>query len=168
MSYDQIMQRIRSVTQTQTQVELAAILGIRQSSISDSKRRQTIPADWYMKLFENLGINPDWLKKGIGPIYLRTEAGYCPSDGESQVIDPSFLTNPWTCAEIIKVHSMRSDYTKEIFHLTDYDCIEEIVIPKPYAKNGIIVFQTHNNEASPLAYKNSYIGIDTLSICPVS
>ncbi len=168
MSYDQIMQRIRFVTRTRTQVELAAILGIKQSSISDGKRRQNIPSDWYMKLFENLGVNPDWLKKGIGPIYLRTEEGYCSSNRELQATNSNFLTGSFVRSEIVKVYSMHSNYTKETLLLTEDNCIEEIVIPKSYAKNSIIVFQTYNDEALPLVRKNSYIGIDTSSICPTS
>lgn len=167
VGYDQIMQRIRSVTQTRTQAELAVVLGIRQSSISDAKRRQNIPSEWYMKLFENLGVNPDWVKKGIGPIFLRTKEGYYFSDGENQTFNPNLLTDTWEYSEIVKVYSMHNNYAKEIFYLTDDNCIEKIVIPKSYSKNSIIVFQTHNDEAFPLVRKNSYIGVDTSSICPI-
>ena len=120
-----------------------------------------------MKLFEKLGVNPDWVKRGVGPIYLRTEAGYCPGNGENHPIDPRFLSDPWACSEIVNVYSMNGHYTEELFHLSDTACIEKIVIPKQYAKDGIIVFQTYTDEALPLVYKNSYIGIDTLSIHPI-
>ena len=76
------MARIKTVSRTQTQTELAKLLEVSQSSVAEAKRRQSIPADWYLKLFEKLGVNPDWLKKGNGPVYLRTEAGYVPSDGD--------------------------------------------------------------------------------------
>lgn len=168
MSYDHIFKRIQFVTHTRTQVELAAILGIKQSSISDSKRRHAIPSDWYMKLFEKLGVNPDWVKRGAGPIYLRTEAGYYPSNGEKHSIDPRFLSDPWACSEIINVYSINGHYTEKIFHFSDTACIEKIVIPKQYAQDGIIVFQTYTDEASPLVHKNSYIGIDTLLTHPIS
>ncbi|WP_165072728.1 helix-turn-helix domain-containing protein [Desulfovibrio sp. ZJ200] len=148
-------------------MELAAILGIKQSSISDSKRRQSVPSDWYMKLFEKLGVNLDWVKKGTGPIYLRTEAGYCPSNGENHAIAPRFLSDLWACFEIINVYSMNGRYTEEIFHLADTPCIGKIVIPKPYAQDGIFVFQTYTDEASPFVYKNSYSGIDRLSTYPL-
>ena len=72
--YEKTIERIKAVTRTRTQNELAEILAIRQSSIADAKRRQSVPGAWYMTLFEKLGVNPDWLKSGIGPVYLRTEA----------------------------------------------------------------------------------------------
>ncbi len=53
-----------------TQVELAAFLGIRQSSISDAKRRKGVPSDWLVKLLEKKRINPDWIRCGTGAKHL--------------------------------------------------------------------------------------------------
>ena len=50
--FQEVYDRIRCATNARTQTELAAVLEIRQSSISDAKRRNSIPSDWYMKLFE--------------------------------------------------------------------------------------------------------------------
>lgn len=41
--YSEIITRIQAVTRTRTQNELAEILAIRQSSIADAKRRQSVP-----------------------------------------------------------------------------------------------------------------------------
>ena len=86
--YNETIERIKAVTHTRTQTALAEILEIRQSSISDAKRRQSVPGAWYMTLFEKLGVNPDWLKSGIGPVYLRTEVGYIPGDGDGTPLAP--------------------------------------------------------------------------------
>lgn len=67
MGFTEIYERIKLATNCRTQVELAELLNIRQSSISDAKRRDSVPGDWYMKLFERFGLNPDWLKYGVGP-----------------------------------------------------------------------------------------------------
>ena len=91
VSYPDVIKRIQTATHTRSQTELASLLEISQSSVAEAKRRQAIPADWYLKLFEKLGVNPDWLKKGNGPVYLRTEAGYVPSDGDGPPIDPGLL-----------------------------------------------------------------------------
>lgn len=71
--HDEIYERIQKVIGTRTQNDLAQLLEIKQSSISDAKRRNAIPADWLMTLFENLKINPRWLKYGTGPRFLRTK-----------------------------------------------------------------------------------------------
>ena len=52
MGFTEIYERIKLATNCRTQVELAELLNIRQSSISDAKRRDSVPGDWYMKLFE--------------------------------------------------------------------------------------------------------------------
>lgn len=44
-----------------TQVELAEFLGIRQSSISDAKKRKSIPSDWLLTLWRKKSVNPDWI-----------------------------------------------------------------------------------------------------------
>lgn len=60
-----------------TQAELAAVLDIRQSSISDAKRRESIPSDWLIKLLEKKRINPEWVRSGMG------KRAFQPSDGEA-------------------------------------------------------------------------------------
>ena len=61
VTFNEIMMRIHSVTNTKTQVELAKFLGIRQSSISDAKKRRAIPAEWLIKLLKYKSTNPDWV-----------------------------------------------------------------------------------------------------------
>lgn len=80
--FDDIMMRIRKETGARTQVELAAMLGIRQSSISDAKRRGSVPADWQLKLLEGYGMNPLWLMTGQGARYL------VPSEDKEQFVKP--------------------------------------------------------------------------------
>ena len=55
-----------------TQVELAEILEIKQSSVSDAKSRNTIPSDWLIKLLEKKRISPDWIRYGVGSKFLDT------------------------------------------------------------------------------------------------
>ncbi|WP_407944186.1 helix-turn-helix domain-containing protein [Maridesulfovibrio sp.] len=52
-----------------TQVKLAEALDIRQSSISDAKRRKSIPAEWLLKALEISGVDPNWIRTGEGPKY---------------------------------------------------------------------------------------------------
>lgn len=167
-NYDQIMERIQAIAKTKTQSELACLLDIKQARISDSKKRQAIPSDWYIKLFEKLGVNPDWLKKGVGPIYLRTEAGYGPSNGEGEIINPVFFVDPMAHAEIVIVYSMHGDYTDKSFSLNILNPIGKLAIPKLYAGNGIVVLKVDNEAAVPTVRRGAYVGIDTISTYPAS
>ncbi len=109
--YKETIERIKAVTHTRTQTALAEILEIRQSSISDAKRRQSVPGAWYMTLFEKLGVNPDWLKSGIGPVYLRTEAGYIPGDGDGTPLAPGLLGSPLSQPALVTMYAMHGDDT---------------------------------------------------------
>lgn len=61
MDFELAMERIQAISGCRTQTELANVLGIKQSSISDAKRRRTIPDGWLVKLFRHYGANPSWI-----------------------------------------------------------------------------------------------------------
>lgn len=64
------IERIKQATGARTQVQLAEVLEVRQSSISDAKRRCSIPSDWLLKLQRVTKIHADWYLTGQEPKYL--------------------------------------------------------------------------------------------------
>ncbi|WP_285905723.1 helix-turn-helix domain-containing protein [Pseudodesulfovibrio pelocollis] len=62
--FEGAMGRIRQVFGVRTQVELAERLGVRQSSVSDAKRRCSIPAEWLLTIWRATGASPDWIMEG--------------------------------------------------------------------------------------------------------
>lgn len=67
------LSRVFEAAGCQTQVALANLLGIRQSSISDAKRRNRIPAKWLVTLLLLRGANPEWILHGTGPKHIARE-----------------------------------------------------------------------------------------------
>ena len=67
--------RLYAATGCHTQVQLAKLLEIRQSSISDAKKRSSIPAEWLVKLLRLKGVNPEWILTGLGPKKLGPASG---------------------------------------------------------------------------------------------
>ncbi len=63
-------QRLLEAAECDTQAELSEVLGVKQSSISDAKSRQSIPATWQIKLFTEKSINPNWILYGEGGKFL--------------------------------------------------------------------------------------------------
>ena len=119
-------------------------------------------------MFEKLGVNPDWLKKGNGPVYLRTEAGYVPSDGDGPPIDPGLLGSPLAQSALAPVYAMCGDSTKTASPAAALQPIGKIALPKPYAREGIIVLEMDNEAAAPTARCGAYVGIDTAASHPAS
>ena len=87
--FDDAMERIRETTKLHTQVALALCLDIRQSSISDAKRRGSIPDTWLVVLYEKFGLNPTWIRTGAGPVYLTGDP-----DRTGPVQEPAFVPPP--------------------------------------------------------------------------
>ena len=168
LGYWDIIKRIQAVTNTRTQTALAEILEIRQSSISDAKRRQSVPGAWYMTLFEKLGVNPDWLKSGIGPVYLRTEVGYIPGDGDGKPLAPGLLGSPLSQPALVTMYAMRGDDTGNGAAVATLRPTGSILLPRAYAREGIVVLAVDNDAAAPTVRRGAYVGIDTRADCPAS
>ena len=74
------LQRFFEAVECRTQAELAEFLGIKQSSISDAKKK-TIPPDWLLTALRKKGIRPDGILTGQGAPYaaiLRWDGNGCP------------------------------------------------------------------------------------------
>ncbi len=161
-SFRQIYDRIRSVTKARTQTDLAELLGIKQSSISDAKRRNSVPADWYITLLERFDLNPLWLKTGVGRMYINSESvaisGYATaSEGlaEEYAGYGSGQTNRLSTS--VSVYSCNAGGEK----LEDLKPSEFLNIPSRFAVNNIKVLLMNNSSMSPIIMKNAYVGINS-------
>lgn len=88
-----MMQRFFEASGCRTQIELAEFLNIRQSSVSDAKRRQVIPADWLITLLRRKNINPDWILTGAEPRFLLPAESL---GGHTELL-PHVASKPVTC-----------------------------------------------------------------------
>ena len=70
-----------------TQVLLARALNIRQSSISDAKRRASVPSDWLLTLYMEHNVRPEFVLHGEMPM-LKQQARYSDGDVASGIIGP--------------------------------------------------------------------------------
>lgn len=71
ISIDAVYGRIQTILGVRTQVELAAVLGVRQSSVSDALKRGNIPDSWLLTMMTAKGVNPLWIKTGRGHQYVQ-------------------------------------------------------------------------------------------------
>ena len=65
------LSRVFEAASCRTQQELAAFLGVKQSTVSDAKRRDSIPAEWLITLLRKKWINPSWVMTGCGTRLLK-------------------------------------------------------------------------------------------------
>ena len=76
------LSRFFEAASCRTQQELAAFLGVRQSSVSDAKRRDSIPAEWLITLLRKKWVNPFWVMTGCGTRLLK------PTENEDGLSEP--------------------------------------------------------------------------------
>ncbi len=168
INFSEVYQRICEVTQIATQMQLAELLEIRQSSISDAKRRNSIPAEWYMKLFEKYNLNPDWLKTGQGPKFLeRVKSGsvsYAPASVAEAPASYKILPSQ---SVTVPVYSMRCKYSGTL-PLPKLDSNESMSISREFIHSEIIVLRNNSSALHPTLRKDAYVGVDTSSKDPVS
>ncbi|GHV53101.1 DNA-binding protein [Deltaproteobacteria bacterium] len=175
--FDEILGRIKIATHTRTQVELAEVLDIRQSSISDAKRRNSVPADWCLKLFERFGLNPDWLKHGVGPMYLRAEQGYDPAEENTSpaglplaalaVSSVAAAENPAMYADsgakglIVSVYSMRSwPEEEERKEGEGVHVARKLNLPVSLLGPTVKVYLLDSTSMEPFFPQGAYLGVD--------
>lgn len=153
-TFDDIFQRFLQVTGTGTQQELADVLGIKQSTISESKKRNTVPPGWFLTLFEKRGVNPDWLKQGKGPMLLRTEEG--------RYVEPGIPASPLmqgVSRPYYNSHEMGGE------EWTPSGCI---VVPEPFAGRSIRIVRITGDGFAPAVRKGAFVGVDVADARPSS
>jgi hypothetical protein len=167
-SFVEAYHRIQFATNTRTQIELANVLEIRQSSISDAKRRNSIPSDWYMKLFEKFGLSPDWLRHGTGPMYLRTEQGYMPQElpVAGMLEEPSHYSDPAAKSTMVTVYSMYCQPGPS--RVSELGAVGKLSLPSNFAGPDMLVLRMNALNMVPTVQRGAYFGVDTTDACPLS
>ena len=69
--FESFLQRVFRTTDMTTQTELADVLQINRSAITQARKKDTVPARWILQLFRTFGLNPIWLESGKGEPYLK-------------------------------------------------------------------------------------------------
>ncbi len=64
--FDAFFKRVTRETDIRSQTDLAAVLGINRSAVTQAKKKGTVPAGWVLGLSRSFGLNPDWLERGVG------------------------------------------------------------------------------------------------------
>jgi len=168
-SFMEAYQRIQFATNTRTQVELANVLEIRQSSISDAKRRNSIPSDWYMKLFEKFGLSPDWLRHGSGPMYLRTEQGYMPQElpTAGMMEEPAHYSDPAAKSTMVTVYSMHG-VPERAGPMSELSAVGKLALPSSFAGPDMLVLRMSAHNMAPTMQRGAYFGVNTRDVRPLS
>lgn len=67
MSFNDFFARTTQALGIVTQQELAQVLGVNRSAITQAKQRNAVPEKWLHKIAHDYGLQPHWLATGAGP-----------------------------------------------------------------------------------------------------
>ncbi len=183
--FSAVYDRIKFATNARTQVELASVLEIRQSSISDAKRRRSIPSEWYIKLHDKFGLSLNWLRKGEGSMFSASSK---PGLGK---IDVAGLPGPVPAG--VPGHSgfygespdmLREDLpestgvpTRILSTLCDWEdggnppvftTLALLTLPAIILDENTLVFYLETSAMEPTLRRHAYVGISVASRRPIS
>lgn len=149
-TFDDAYARIQAATKTRTQTEIANLLGIKQSSISDAKKKNTVPDGWLLTLYRTCGLEPDWILYGQEPATRRDDITIPVSVHESG--------SAYAAPSRVTVYAMAS--TNQTSGAWIRQGIESIPLPESLLLPNLLVIRMDNTSMEPLIRRNAYVGID--------
>jgi len=153
-TFEDAYARIQAATKTRTQTEIAALLGIKQSSISDAKKKNTIPDGWLITLYRACGLEPDWILYGQEPASRRE--GFAMAEGVSGVRETA---HEYAAAPArTTVYAMaRTDPETGAWLRESLECIPLI---ESLSRPHLLVVKMDNACMEPVIRHGAYVGID--------
>jgi len=72
--FEYFLQRVFQATGVTSQTELASVLKINRSAITQARKKNSIPDKWILQLYKTYGLNPDWVETGSGQTFIKKSA----------------------------------------------------------------------------------------------
>ena len=164
-SFEAVYARMLFAAGVRTQTELANILDMKQASISEAKKRGSIPAEWCMRLYDACGVSFDWQRFGVGPVYdaaklkeierFRRGEWYQPPQENAplQLHEPDTPFYPLAAHEETPVHS--------VLQMPDGSFPEALrqVFPSEFLPKGAMVFRLREADMAPVLNKGAMVAV---------
>ncbi|MHC1789083.1 LexA family transcriptional regulator [Solidesulfovibrio sp.] len=150
-TFEDAYARIQSATRTRTQTEIAAILGIKQSSISDAKKKNTVPDGWLVTLYRGFGLEPDWILYGQEPA-CRREGVTFPTGVRETATGYAAPPSRVTVYAMARTDPETGAWARE--------GQETIPLLESLHRSNLLVVKMDNVSMEPVIRRNAYVGID--------
>lgn len=147
-AFEDIYGRVLEAAGAETQMDLARRLGIRQSSVSDAKKKKRVPASWILALCIEGGWNPRWLLNGEPPrrlIAAESGADAALEDADGLAIVP------------VASNELKRD-KKGRWQGAETG---RLCIPGSYGCPGLLVVQCNDSGLDPYIRRGAYVGLET-------
>jgi len=114
--FNVIINRVFEATGIDSQTELARVLKINRSAVTQARKKGHVPDRWLLRLYRKFGLNPEWVENGAGRIFVSTAVGNVVTQFEKVpkvtarlcAGDGSFETD----ADVQAYHAFQSDWLR--------------------------------------------------------
>ena len=72
--FDDFIKRAFDAAGIDSQTDLARVLGVNRSAVTQARKKGAIPERWLLRLYRAYGINPEWLETGRGGTFIGRHA----------------------------------------------------------------------------------------------
>lgn len=153
-AFEDAFERVKKATGLRTQVEVAKLLDIRQSSISDAKRRKSVPDGWLIKLYQLYNLNPNWVLEGEQPQFLGDARG-----GALSVKEPleGFASRKPKFHNVMVCAMTSGQELEENWRETP---IESLTVSDKFYLPTLLVVKMDEDDMEPTIRRGAYVGID--------
>ena len=69
--FDQVIDRVFKATGIESQTELARVLQVNRSAVTQARKKGCVPDRWLLLLYREFGLSPEWLETGLGNVFLK-------------------------------------------------------------------------------------------------
>ena len=70
LDFDDFLKRVFEAAGLDSQTDLARILKVNRSAVTQARKKGAIPDRWLLQLYRAYGLNPEWLETGKGHVFM--------------------------------------------------------------------------------------------------
>lgn len=160
-SFEAVYARMLFAANVRTQSELATVLGIRQASISDAKKRKSIPSDWCMRLYDACGVKVDWQRFGHGPVYDEEKLRQINSDWSWPEVDPAgFLREPDAPPLFSPAPGEMPYYSTRTVGERVFPMIGHQIFPVEFLRADVQIFRVLESCMAPVLNRGALVAVE--------
>ena len=134
--FETIIQRVFEATGIDSQNELAQVLRINRSAVTQARKKGQVPDRWLLKLYRKYGLNPEWLESGNGRSFLKK-----PVSGASPEFEKIPKVNARLCAGD---GSFETDADVQCYYAFQKEWLQ-----KKGAADAMVLFDVFGNSMEP-------------------
>ena len=164
-SFEAVYARMLFAAGIRTQTELARLLDMKQASISEAKKRGSIPAEWCMRLYDSFGIRFDWQRFGTGPVYDAAKLEEIERFRRGEWISPPCQTDPLQLHEpqtplyLYEEKNETSVYSTIQFPDGSFAEVMRRAFPSDFLPEGAKVFRLLEADMAPVLNKGAMVAV---------